>query len=254
MVHGVSHLCSRWANRAVLRSHRPCLGSRHQISKALGTSLPRQTLMYADRTCTQTSQHQPAQFLTLRLAGTPTTPATVTVSGSATSLTGGFTLPANAVYTTLSYRLVSLGEDGTGTTPLFGASGWKDLTPAEIDAKTFTIPDPVVVGGTSFPVPTDRYRLEMRASANGDSSIGKPPSQHPGAVLCMPAARAVQAAHCHLPLNVAPIWHNVPPTCHSAAKSSTASAYKGTPAAATAVTATSGATSIQISFNGAGVW
>ncbi len=88
-------------------------------------------------------------------------------------MTGTFTLPATPVYDTLSYRLVSVGQDGNGNTPLFGVDNWNELTSAQISAGTFTIPDPVVVGGTSVPVPTGRYRLDMRATANGASSTGK---------------------------------------------------------------------------------
>lgn len=123
--------------------------------------------------------------------GTPTAPATVTVSGSATALEGTFTLPPNAVYDTLSYRLVSVGQDGTGTDLLFGASGWKELTSAEIDAKTITITDSVVVGSTSFPVPMGRYRLDMRATANGASSSGKWGSSPPVGLRSAPSVHPV---------------------------------------------------------------
>ena len=85
-------------------------------------------------------------------------------------MTGTFTLPATPVYDTLAYRLVSVGQDGTGTSLLFGDNSWKELSSAEIDAKTFTITDPVVVGGTSYPVPTGRYRLDMRAAANNGAT------------------------------------------------------------------------------------
>ncbi|PRW20926.1 fibronectin type III domain-containing [Chlorella sorokiniana] len=139
-------------------------------------------------------------------AGTPTAPATVAITDGASSLSGAFTLPTNAAYDKLSYRLISVGQDGTGNTPLFGVGIWKDLSGSEISAGTITIPDPVVVGGTSIPVPTGRYRLDMRATANG---------------------------------------------ADSSATSSPAPAYKGTPGVATAVSAMSGTTSIQLSFQGA---
>ena len=103
------------------------------------------------------------------LAGAPTAPTSVTISSG--PLSGAFVLPAEPAYDTLAYRLVPIKPEGADGALLFGAS-WKDLTDAEISAGSFTIPDPVTVGGTSYAVPNGRYRLDMQASNNNGATAG----------------------------------------------------------------------------------
>lgn len=107
----------------------------------------------------------------------------MTITRGLTSLAGAFTLPTDPSYMTISYRLASIGDAapvagrrrlavpaGNAGTPIMG---WKQLTPAEIAAGTFTIPDPVSVGASSVPVPTNRYQLDMQVDAvNGAAVAG----------------------------------------------------------------------------------
>lgn len=107
------------------------------------------------------------------VAGPPKAPASVSITRGLNSLGGSFTLPADPCYTTISYRLASLGDVGSGNEAGTAIMGWKELTAAEIAAGTFTIPDPVTVGASSVAVPTGRYRLDMRADAgNGATPAG----------------------------------------------------------------------------------
>lgn len=146
---------------------------------------------------TQRPHHRPTPLP----AGAPTAPTSVTVTRGLTSLGGAFTLPADPSYSTLSYRVTAVGA--SSDSPIMG---WKALTPAEIAAGSFTVPDPVGVDGSSEPVPTGLYRIDMRATnTNGYPTPGGEPGWRQGAacvglcgVVCPPSpsalARLPQAA------------------------------------------------------------
>ena len=118
----------------------------------------------------------------LLATGAPTTPATVTINGGASSLTGASTWPDNVdpSYDTLAYRLVNVNENGNDASLVLGANAWKVLAASDITESSgtfsFNIPDTISVGGGS-PVTVaspGRYRLDMHvATNNGAAAAGE---------------------------------------------------------------------------------
>lgn len=114
------------------------------------------------------------------------TPATVTINGGASSLSGAFTWPENVdpSYDTLAYRLVNVDENGNDGSLVLGANAWKVLAASDITESSgtfsFNIPDTISVGGGS-PVTVaspGRYRLDMQvATNNGAAAAGEMPGE-----------------------------------------------------------------------------